>query len=185
MGEFRDNPSLGGYGIEESRNDSNTTVGESQEQEGGHSGRTKNTKEVHFATLIDNLWSWKCGVGTEVSKVQRPRRKPRWPCEIRFRLLCSIYRARLICVTNDGRKSNGWHCKTTRLRRTSSWCNIRITKVRLEDAPRLLRIPKSECPDMWIRLPRTQVGQTLKIQWFLSNETVRGVVVGKEPLCTW
>ena len=24
----------------------------------------------------------------------------------------------------------------------------------MEDAPRLLRIPKSECPDMWIRLPR-------------------------------
>ena len=24
----------------------------------------------------------------------------------------------------------------------------------LEDAPRLLRIPKSECPDVWIRLPR-------------------------------
>ena len=24
----------------------------------------------------------------------------------------------------------------------------------MEDAPRLLRIPKSECPDIWIRLPR-------------------------------
>ena len=28
------------------------------------------------------------------------------------------------------------------------------TQVEMEDAPRLLRIPKSECPDMWIRLPR-------------------------------
>ena len=28
------------------------------------------------------------------------------------------------------------------------------TQVKLEDAPRLLRIPKSECPDAWIRLPR-------------------------------
>ena len=28
------------------------------------------------------------------------------------------------------------------------------TQVNLEDAPRLLRIPKSECPDVWIRLPR-------------------------------
>ena len=28
------------------------------------------------------------------------------------------------------------------------------TQVKLEDAPRLLRIPKSECPDVWIRLPR-------------------------------
>ena len=29
-------------------------------------------------------------------------------------------------------------------------------QVKLEDAPRLLKIPKSECPDIWIRLPRHQ-----------------------------
>ena len=28
------------------------------------------------------------------------------------------------------------------------------TKVKMEDAPTLLKIPKSECPDIWIRLPR-------------------------------
>ena len=28
------------------------------------------------------------------------------------------------------------------------------TQVKLEDAPRLLRISKSECPDVWIRRPR-------------------------------
>ena len=28
------------------------------------------------------------------------------------------------------------------------------TQVKMEDAPSLLRIPKSECPDIWIRLPR-------------------------------
>ena len=28
------------------------------------------------------------------------------------------------------------------------------TEVKLEDAPKLLKIPKSECPDIWIRLPR-------------------------------
>ena len=28
------------------------------------------------------------------------------------------------------------------------------TQVKLEDAPRLLKIPKSERPDVWIRLPR-------------------------------
>ena len=26
----------------------------------------------------------------------------------------------------------------------------------MKDAPRLLRIPKSECPDVWIRLPRNR-----------------------------
>ena len=28
------------------------------------------------------------------------------------------------------------------------------TPVKMEDAPKLLEIPKSECPDIWIRLPR-------------------------------
>ena len=28
------------------------------------------------------------------------------------------------------------------------------TQIKLEDASKLLKIPKSECPDVWIRLPR-------------------------------
>ena len=28
------------------------------------------------------------------------------------------------------------------------------TQVKMEDAPSLLEIPKSECPDIWIRLPK-------------------------------
>ena len=28
------------------------------------------------------------------------------------------------------------------------------TQVKMEDTPTLLKIPKSECPDIWIRLPK-------------------------------
>ena len=28
------------------------------------------------------------------------------------------------------------------------------TQVKMEDGPKLLKVPKSECPDIWIRLPR-------------------------------
>ena len=28
------------------------------------------------------------------------------------------------------------------------------TRVKMEDAPKLMKIPNSECPDIWIRLPR-------------------------------
>ena len=28
------------------------------------------------------------------------------------------------------------------------------TQVKMEDAPKLLKIPKSECPDIWVRLLR-------------------------------
>ena len=31
------------------------------------------------------------------------------------------------------------------------------TQVQMEDAPKLLKIPKSECPDIWIRLTTTQM----------------------------
>ena len=47
------------------------------------------------------------------------------------------------------------------------------TQVGMEDAPKSLKIPKSECPDFWIRLHHTtghNNGQRLKIQWFLPNE---------------
>ena len=30
------------------------------------------------------------------------------------------------------------------------------TQIKLKDSPRLLKTPKSECPDVWIRLPRHQ-----------------------------
>ena len=36
------------------------------------------------------------------------------------------------------------------------------TQVKLEDAPRLLKIPESECPDVWIRLPRHKVAKTMR-----------------------
>ena len=40
------------------------------------------------------------------------------------------------------------------LRRTSSGAISAYTQVKMEDAPKLMKIPKSECPDIWIRLPR-------------------------------
>ena len=40
------------------------------------------------------------------------------------------------------------------MRRTSSRCSVRYTQVTMEDASALLKRPKSECPDIWIRLQR-------------------------------
>ena len=49
-----------------------------------------------------------------------------------------------------------------------------FSQVKLEDAPRLLKIPKTECPVVRIRLPRhkwPKSWETLKIPWCLLNET--------------
>ena len=35
------------------------------------------------------------------------------------------------------------------------------TEVRMEDAPKLLKIPISECPDIWIRLPKHKMAQIM------------------------
>ena len=42
------------------------------------------------------------------------------------------------------------------------------TQVKMEDAPKLLKIPKSECPDIWIRLPRHEWPKS----WFSMEDPV-------------
>ena len=54
------------------------------------------------------------------------------------------------------------------------------TQVKLEDAPRLLKIPLSGSPDVWIRLPRHIWPKQSKIPWYLLNETC---TVIHEPEC--
>ena len=49
---------------------------------------------------------------------------------------------------------NRCYCEMTRMRWTSRQRSICLHPSKMEDAPRLLNIPKSECPDSWIRLPR-------------------------------
>ena len=45
------------------------------------------------------------------------------------------------------------------------------TQVKMDDVPKLLKIRKSECPDIWIRLPRHKWhGPVWKTQSFLLNE---------------
>ena len=66
------------------------------------------------------------GVGTKISNIQRPSCTPRWHCVRWLRLSRSIHRARFICVTNDGCKSNGGHSKAARMRGTSSSCSISL-----------------------------------------------------------
>ena len=51
------------------------------------------------------------------------------------------------------------------------------TQVKLEDAPKILKIPKSECPDVWMRLPRHKWPKSwgkLKIPWVLLERHLYG-----------
>ena len=72
-------------------------------------GKEDNT--THFASLMD-ICHRSC--------------TPRWHCETWFKILRSIYRARIISFTNDRSKSNGYHLKIARLRWTSSRRSISL-----------------------------------------------------------
>ena len=65
-----------------------------------------------------------CRVGDKAPKIQRSSCTPRRHCKRWFWILCSIYRTRIISITNDGSKSHGYHLQTAGLRRTSIWRSI-------------------------------------------------------------
>ena len=65
--------------------------------------------------------------------------------------LRSIHRTRIISISNDSRQNHGYHLQIARLRWTSSRRSISLYP---SSAHKLVKIPKSECPDFWIRLPR-------------------------------
>ena len=73
-----------------------------------------------------HLSSKECGVGAAIPEVQGMCCALRRYCEGWLRNLCSIYWTKLICVTNDGRKSNGCHRKAARLCWTGSWRKISL-----------------------------------------------------------
>ena len=134
--------------------------GKSQEQNGGYSGSTKRHK-VHFATLMHI--SSQRNAELEPKHLQKERVVLRGDTgKGRLRCTCSIDRARSFCVSNDGRKSNGCHCKTT------CFCGTSIC-FKMEDAPWLLNIPKSARPDLWIRLPRHKWP---KSRWSIEDPVV-------------
>ena len=68
-------------------------------------------KNRPFCFFDGHLSSRKCRVGAEGPKVQRPGRLPRWQCHRWFRIVCSVRRARFVCIPNDGRESDGCHRK--------------------------------------------------------------------------
>ena len=72
-----------------------------------------------------------------------------------------------------------------------------FTQVKMEDAHKLLKIPKSECPDIWIRLPRhkwpkimVKYGRANCSSWAESvrssfGKTIVGKAIWENHIVTW
>ena len=71
-----------------------------------------------------------------------------------FMFIRSIYWTKVINFTNDGSNGNG---SLSRLPRSAGQAAVSAcTQVKMKNAPTILKIPKSECPNIWIRLPRNK-----------------------------
>ena len=126
----------------------------SQKQKRSDRRSKEHGQKSSFCVIDGSLSSQEFGVGASISKVQRQSRTPMWHCERCFRIIHSVYRTRIISNLNDSRKSHGHCIKASRMFRTSSWCSIRLYSGQSGRCINVIRIPKSEGPDIWIRLPK-------------------------------
>ena len=85
--------------------------------------RTKGAR-VHFASLMDMCHLKNAELLAKAPKIQRSSCTSRRYCERWFWILCSTYRTRIISITNDCSKHNGYHIQIARMLRTSSWRSI-------------------------------------------------------------
>ena len=139
--------------------------------------RTKGVK-VHFASLMDICHLKNAELETKAPKIQRSNCTPRRHCERLSWILCNIYRTRIISITNDGSKSHGYiYIYISRLPGCAGQAADAVsayTQVRMEDAPKLLKIPKSECLQTLGFVYHDTIGQNhgpvWKAQSFLLSE---------------
>ena len=148
------------------RDDPSMEFGKSQEQKAWQMAKVKNKKELSWKhkerqrkTALLHWW-------TSVISRMRMELEPKYQkykgrvvlrggqCIKRLWSWCSIYWTGLVCVSNNHSKSDACHCKITWLWWTSS--RLRVTIHSGEDGGRsqIAQIPESECPEVWIRLPR-------------------------------
>ena len=120
-------------------------------------GTKQEKKKVHFATPMDGHLSFEeCRVGNQITKNTKDE-----SCSDMVKDDSGAYTV----FTEQGSSASQMTAakvmdviaRLPGLRRTSRRRSISLHPVKMEDAPRLLKIPKSECPDIWIRLPRHKV----------------------------
>ena len=111
-----------------------------------------NDLRVHFASLMDL-----CHLNNaELKKHQQCKARVVLRSDIvkDDRLLCSVHRRRIVSLTNDGRSNKNIISRLPRCAGQAANAVSAYNQVHTEGAPILLKIPKSECPDIWTRLPR-------------------------------
>ena len=97
---------------------------ESQKANNGSPRKQKKEKKSSFCNTHGLMWPQKLRVGQEVSKKKKPCCFTWKCCERWLRLACRVHRTCIFRVTHDSRQSTGCDFQTSRLQKTSKWCNI-------------------------------------------------------------
>ena len=126
---------------------------------------------VHFASLMDICNLKNAELEAKHQKIQKSSFSPRWYCKRRFGVLCSIHWTRTISITNESRKSHGYHIQTAKLPRTNS-CNIYDNSGQKGRCSKIAqKMSKSDCPDSWIRLPGHKMAKIMFQYWRPSRSS--------------
>ena len=97
---------------------------------------------------------------------------PRWYCERRFGVLCSIHLTRVISITRDSSKNHGNHIQTAWLCRTSSWRSICLYPGKWRMPPNYWKFPNRNVQTVGFFYQDTNGlnhGPVWKTQSFLSK----------------
>ena len=121
-------------------------------------------RKVHFASLMDLCHLKKSELEPQYQKfkgsvVLRCDTVKRW-----FWFVCSVHWTRIISISHDSRKGHGHCIKASRMFKTSFWCSIPFTQVKMEDASTLFKKSKvgmSRFLDTFYRSTNGPVWKTL------------------------
>ena len=106
----------------------------------------RDKKKAHFSSLMDLCHLKKCRVWTKKSSQIVLRTDIVTDDSVLYwtKFVCEMTAARVMDVIARRPDCDGQAADAVSA----------YTQVEMEDAPKLLKIPKSECPEIWIRLPR-------------------------------
>ena len=127
---------------------------ESQKQERGDRWSKDKGRKVHFSSLMDL-----CHLKNSELEPQYQKYKGR--VVLRGDIVkddpgsYAVFTEGSSAFEMTAAKVMGHYIKTTWMfQGQAADARTAYTQVKMEDAPTLLKIPKSECPDIWIRLPK-------------------------------
>ena len=152
--------------MEKARDNSSMELGKSQEQKGGHSGSTKRQKESPLCHKMGL-----CHLKN--AELEPKSQKHTGRVVLRGDIVKDDSGADAAFIEQGSSTSQMTAAKVIDVIARLPDCDGQAsdaasayTQVKLEDAPRLLKIPKSECPDVWIRLPQPiSLGDFSQCMW--------------------